>query len=92
MASNNQAARINPQLIPSPEDAMRQFEEAGGHITHFSGFGEDPLASNSIQLQQRKIRFHQRYPTFDVFFHTVVNGDDNLFREGLLFFIHLTQT
>ena len=63
-----------------------------GHITHFSGFGEDPLVNNTILSHQREVEFHQRYPNFDLFFHKVVNGDDSVFREGLLYFIQITQT
>lgn len=92
MASNNHTARIDPHLIPLPEEAVRQYEQAGGHITHFSGFGEDPLFNNTILSHQREVEFHQRYPNFDLFFHKVVNGDDSVFREGLLYFIQITQT
>ncbi len=92
MASNNQIARVDPRLIPSPEEAVRQYEEAGGHITHFSGFGEDPLASNISLVHQREAEFYQRYPNFDPFFHKLVNGDDSAFRDGLLFLIQITQT
>ena len=70
---------------------MRQYEEAGGHITHFSKFGEDPLVSDTILYHQREAEFHQTYPDFDPFFHKLVNGDDSFFRSGLLFFIQITH-
>ena len=92
MASYNRTARIDPQLIPSQADAVRQYEEAGGRITHFSGFGKDPLVNNTTLIQQREAEFHQRYPNFHSFFHKLVNGDDSVFRNGLVLFIQLTQT
>ena len=73
MASNNHTARIDPHLIPLPEEAVRQYEQAGGHITHFSGFGEDPLV-NVILSHQHEAKFHQRYPNFEPFFNKLVNG------------------
>ena len=84
MVSNNQVELVNPQIIPSPE-------EAGGHITRFSGFSLDPLANDNSLFYRREIEFHQRYPEFDPFFHKLVNSDDTVFREGLLFFIQVTQ-
>ena len=76
MESNNRTARVDTWLVPSPEDAVRQYEEAGGHLTHFSGFGEDPLANDTVLIHQRDAEFHQRFPNFDPFFHKLVNGDD----------------
>lgn len=85
MESNNHTARVDNRLVPSPEDAVRQYEEAGGHLTHFSGFGEDPLADDTVLTHQRDTEFHQRYANFDPFFHKLVNGDDTVFHDGLLF-------
>ena len=84
IASNSHTARIDSYLIPLPEEAVRQYQQAGGHITHFSGFGEDPFINNAILSHQREAKFHQRYPNFESLFHELVNGDDSVFREGLL--------
>ena len=40
----------DPWLIPSPEDAVRQYEEAGSGITHFSAFGEDHLVNEGTKV------------------------------------------
>ena len=92
MSSNNQVARIDPHLIPSSDDAVRQYSAAGGRLTDFSVFGEDPLSNNTCLIQQREAEFHYRYPQFDPFFHKLVNGDDNEFCDGLLYFIQITQS
>ena len=91
MLSNNQVARIDPQLIPSAEDAVRQYSATGGHLTEFSVFGEDPFRNNVSLVQQREAEFHHRFPQFDVFFHKLVNGDDKEFCDGLLYLIQITQ-
>lgn len=92
MDSNNQTARIDPQFVPLPEDAARQYSDAGGHLTLYGKFGEDPLAGRANLVYQREVQFHLRYPAFDQFFSNLVNGNDSLFREGLLYFIQITHT
>ena len=74
---------MRPGLIPSAEDAARQYSAAGGHLTDFSVFGEDPLNNNSSLVQQRETEFLQRYPQFDQLFHKLVNGDEKEFCDAL---------
>ena len=57
MESNNQTARIEHQLISTPEDAIRQYEAAGGHITNFNSFGIDPIANDDHLIRQRNTQF-----------------------------------
>ena len=90
MRRNNRIARIDPSLLPSSDDAVQLYEQFGGNITQFSAFGQDPLNSRSDLVQQRETEFYQRYPQFGPFFHKLVNGDACLFREGLLYFIHIS--
>ena len=92
MESNSQVARVDPSLVPSPEDAVRQYEEAGGHLTHFSQFGSDPLVGDRHLIQEREVRFYQIYPNFDPIFHNLVNNDDSTFCNGLYLFIQITQS
>ena len=89
--ANNQVSRIDRNLLPSSEDAVRQYERTGGHLTHFSEFGRDPLAVTTHLVNQRDIEFNARYPNFDTIFHKVVNSDATLFHSGLSFFSSLTE-
>ena len=91
MESNNQTAKLDPHLIPTPEEAMRQYEAAGGCITHFSSFGVDPIANDDLLIQERSNQFQRRYPTVEPLFHQLVNGDDRPFCDAIHFFIHITQ-
>ncbi len=88
----NGTAKIAPGLVPSTEEAVRNYTTAGGRLTDLSLFGEDPLANDSECILQREVVFFRRYPSFDPIFHKIVNGDDTLFRDGLQFFIHITET
>ena len=90
MRRNNHIARIDPSLLPSSDDAVQLYEQFGSNITQFSAFGQDPPNSRSDLVQQRETEFYQRYPQFGPSFHKLVNGDACLFREGLLYFIHIS--
>ena len=91
MRRNNQAVLIDPSLLPEPADAITRFSAHGGSITLFSPFGKDPLEDHEELCEEREQNFLLQYPEFGPFFHTVVNGEFSLFREGLLFFIDLSQ-
>ena len=91
MYSNNHAKPVDGSVLPQEDVALRQFEDLGGRITTFSPFGEDPLR-HSVQLaNQRETEFKEHYPDFSCFFHRIVNGDNSLFREGLLFLIGVSK-
>ena len=91
MLSNNHAKKIDHTQIAQPSDAVHHFQSFGGHLTLFSGFGEDPLKHSAGMVAQREEEFKRRYPDFGQFFSTVVNSDYSLFKEGLLYFIELSQ-
>jgi hypothetical protein len=91
MYRNNQAAQVDPHVIPQPEEALRLFESHGGNITRFSQFGEDPLKYDERLFSQKEAMFTQRYRDFGIFFHIIVNNDYSLFRAGLLYFISTSK-
>lgn len=82
---------IDDHLLPDGQIAVQRFTECGGQLTCFSPFGHDPLHNDSNLTARRESLFQERYPNFQPFFSTVVNGDYGLFREGLLFFIELSK-
>ena len=68
MMANNQVSRIDGNLLPSSEDAVRQYERTGGYLTHFREFGSNRFADTTHLVNQRDIEFNARYPTFDTIF------------------------
>ena len=42
-------------------------------------------------VQQREEKFHERFPNFGPFSHTLVNGNCSLFRDGILFLIDVSK-
>ena len=79
MLQNNQAATLPRHTLPEAIDAVQNFEASGGQLTRFSSFGHDPLQTRPDLLTQRETLFKERFPSFDEFFHTVVNNDTSLF-------------
>ena len=91
VTSSKLAIQIDPGVIPEADVAVQQFQSAGGQLTIFNTFGEDPLQSNPALVAQCEREFFCCYTDFSRFFHTVVNGDYTLFREGVLCFIGISR-
>ena len=78
-------------MIPEADVAVQQFQSAGGRLTIFNCFGEDPLQGYPALVAQREADFFSCHADFSRFFHTVVNGDYTLFREGILCFMDISR-
>ena len=90
MLADNRTKKLDPRVIPSPAEAVRMYEAHGGHITEESHFGKDPLANDAEKCRIREMAYMERYPSFEPAFHNIVNGNDALFMEELLYFIDTT--
>ena len=82
---------VNPSLVPSVEDAIQMYTDAGGTITLNSSFGVDPLASSDALINQRETEFTQNNPSFDDIYSNVINGDGSLMAAAVLSFINITR-
>jgi len=91
MANNNKAAQLHPTVIPTPDDALQDFESGGGEITVFNSFGNDPLEQRPDLIRQREVYFYQRHPRFEDIFYSTVNSNPCPFQEGLLDFISISK-
>ena len=91
MSNNDQVAQLNPSVIPSPDDALQQFESCGGEITVFNAFGQDPLELRPDLITEREELFHRQHPSFNEIFHFTVNGNYSHFKNGLLDFIAISK-
>ena len=78
-------------VVPETQAIVDKFESHGRKLTTFSFFGQDPLQHREDLLHMRDEEFFKRYPDFSAFFHSVVNHDYSIFRDGLLFFIDLSH-
>ena len=81
---------IDPILLPRAEEAVSEYENAGGNLTVFSQFGIDPLRDFPILKHQRESQLSSNLD-FDNIFHCLVNGNQQPFMYGLLYFINLND-
>ena len=79
---------VNPAMIPSMEDAVQMYTDAGGHITHDSSFGIDPLASSDTLINQRETEFIRDNLAFEEIYSNTINGDGSLMVSAVLSFIN----
>ena len=83
-------SKVDAALLPTPEEAAREYENAGGRLTIFNEFGIDPLHDHNHLIQQREYEFFSQF-CFDNIFHNLVNGKSEPFVEGLLLFISISD-
>ena len=82
----------SPEILPKVEQAVSAYRSEGGCIGFPEVFGIDLLAGRQELQKLRLNNFSTMYPNFEVFFHSLVNGNHTPFQQGLLFFIDLTTS
>ena len=86
---DNRAKSVVPGVLPNCAEAIQLYRNAGGLITDRAKFGEDPLGGNDEKKQIRQDTFLQHFQ-FDQIFHEVVNGNDAILKDSLLFLCDIT--
>ena len=82
--------RLPDGVIPSVDDAVTMYEASGGHLSHESLFGVDPLLQHPQEQRYRIRDFHIRYNSFDAIYHNVVSGNGEEFNRAIVYFRDLT--
>ncbi|XP_078366983.1 uncharacterized protein LOC144660070 [Oculina patagonica] len=91
-ANTNRVRRINnPTIIPSVDQAICMYENAGGSITRESSFGTDPLRDNAALTTRREELFVQNNSSFDDIFSSLVNGNSSHLERAILSFVDITR-
>lgn len=91
-ANNSQVKEINPSLVPTVEEAIILYENAGGKLTHECCFGKDPLQGSVQVIRRRESKFRIENPSFDMIFDNLVSGDGSLFENAVLSFMQITDS
>ena len=89
MSNNHKVAQLNPSVVPTPYDALQQFQRSGGEIITFNTFGEDPL--ELILITKQEELFYQQNLNFDSIFQSAVNGNYLLLKTSLSDFITISK-
>ena len=77
--------------MPTTDEVVSLYTEAGGHITTDCRFGIDPLAGDDILIRRRDEEFAQNNHSFTEIFNNVVNGNGLFLEQALVSFISLTK-
>ena len=89
-AQTSRAARFNPVLAPTHNEAVSDFQQTGGRLHLISEFGRDPLDGRRDLQQFRQDTFTDHFPSFDTIYHQVVNIMTAFFSNSL-YYISLTS-
>ena len=82
---------LNPADVPSVDDAVQMYTNAGGVVTSECSFGIDPLANDDALIRRRDTEFKRNNLSFHEIFQNAVNGDGSLMETALLSFINTTR-
>ena len=90
MRTSNRIARVDIRHLPRSHQAVRMYHEEGGRISDEKYFGKDPILTDSTKSSIRTQAFSERFPSFDVIFQGLLNGNPTLFKNAILFYIDVT--
>ena len=90
MLDNNRVVSVDQRLLLNPVEAVNMYREMGGSVTEENDFGVDPLKSNPHKPFLRQQSFLQKFE-FSSIFHAVVNENEAIFVDALLYYIDLTH-
>lgn len=77
--------------MPSVQDAMQMYTNAGGVLTSECSFGNDPLAHDGALGNRRDAEFVRNNPSFSQIFENVTIGNGALMETAILSFINITR-
>ena len=89
MERDNRVKVLAPGSLPTADQAVQSYELSGGRLSDPSMFGSDPLHGEKQEIRNRA--FHQKFPSFRLIFSSLVNGDNQPFKQALSFFIDVTR-
>lgn len=90
MEQNKQTVPVAANLLLSTTEDFNLYQQRGGTLTYWSEFGKDPLEGNAGLITLRSNLFQNDFPTFDILFHELVNGNPIPFRTAVTEFRDLT--
>ena len=82
---------LTPTIVPSVQNAIQMYTNAGGVLTSECSFGNDPLADDWALRNRHDAEFAQNNPSFSQIFENVIIGNGALMETALLSFINITR-
>ena len=91
MLQDNRTKRLDPVVIPTVNDAVPTYRAQGGHLTDPDELGVDLISLDVDKSRICQQSFSDKFPSFGVIFDKIVNGQPEMFREGLLYYLSITN-
>ena len=85
----SQVRRIGPNLVPTVEEAIRFYGNAGGKLTRECCTGTDPLHGNEEAIERRERKFKNENLTSDMIFDHLIAGNASPFENAVISFINI---
>lgn len=76
MAENNHAVQLNPEDIPSAQQAFDGYNIVPARLTESSTFGNDLLMGQPELQEQHQCTFKQYFSYKNLYHNAVNNGDE----------------
>ena len=77
--------------MPSVQDAMQMYTNAGGVLASECSFDNDPLAHDGALRNRRDAKFVWNNPSFSQIFENVIIGNGTFMETAILSFINITR-
>jgi len=90
MRTNKKIEPVDEANIPSASQAVSEYRLSGGRITDPDSNCCDPLHNDVSKQTIREQAFSQQFPSMETIFHSVVNNNDEVFRQAIKFYIDIT--
>lgn len=90
-ANHLRITRINEAFLPPADVVAADYVNNGGHMTFPDVYGSDPLDGQLALQQQQEEYFTANYLSFEGILYSLVNGQEDVFRDALLTFIDITN-
>ena len=82
---------LTPTIVPSVQNAIQMYTNAGGVLTSECSFGNDPLADDWALRNRSDVEFAQNNPSFSQIFENVIIGNGALMETAILSFINIAR-
>jgi len=87
--SSSHVGQIPHAQIPTKDNATRNYESYGGHLSRQVSYGTDPLAAYPGLQALRERDFTQVFSSMNEIFEDILHDDGDLLKQAILFFIHI---
>lgn len=84
-AAMDRTIKVSQTVVPSVKEAVRLYEQQGGHLTMWPYYATDPLSGSQSLSDTRWEAFHHHFPDYIKMYEGIVNGSPLMFQNAVQF-------